>query len=135
MLLLVHAFRLLTQVREDELINVAIEYLLDLSRLHAGAHILDEGVRLQDVVTDLVAPGDLALLVVKLLHLGQSLLLFDAVQLGLEQRHGIGRILVLATLGAALGGDAGRLMAETDAAFRLVLVLAAGTTAAERLPL
>ena len=56
--------------RLNELVDVAVEHVLHLGGLHVGAHVLDQRVRLHDVVADLAAPGHLALLVVQLLDLG-----------------------------------------------------------------
>src|SRR5947209_20597936 len=76
-LLLVFLLRLVAEIGLEEVVNVAVEDVLSLGRLDTGAAITDEGVRLQDIVTDLVAPGNLALLIVLLLDLGLDLLLLD----------------------------------------------------------
>ncbi len=54
------------QFRLDELVDFAVQDVLDLGGLDVGPVVLDEGVRLEDVGADLVAPGDLALLAVEL---------------------------------------------------------------------
>src|SRR5262249_1723643 len=79
-LLLVFFLRLVAEVGLEEVVDFAVEDVLGLGGLDAGATIADEGVRLEDVVADLVAPGHLALLVVLLLDLGLDLLLLDGVQ-------------------------------------------------------
>src|SRR5262249_3095263 len=66
-----------------------------------------------------------------LLHLGSTLLLLNAIQLGLKQRQRHLFVLMLAPFAPALGGDAGRQMGKPDAALGLVLVLATGASAAE----
>src|SRR5205823_2673600 len=75
--LLVRLLRLVAQIRLNELVDLAVEDVTDLRRRHLRAHVLGERVRLQHIVANLVAPGHLALLVVLLLDLGQTLLLLD----------------------------------------------------------
>src|SRR5262249_6604194 len=61
-----------------------------------------------------------------------AFLLFDPIELGLEQRQGDLVVLVLAAFAAALGGNSGGQVRVADAALRLVLMLAARTAAAKR---
>src|SRR5262245_8380188 len=126
---LVLALCLLAEISLNEIVDLAVEHVLDLRGFHAGANVLGERVRLHHVVANLVAPGDFALFIVELLDFGAAFLLFDAVELGFEQRHGHLIVLVLTALAAALGGDAGGEMRIADAALRLILVLPAGTAA------
>src|SRR5436305_1398700 len=62
--LLVVALGLLPQVRLDELVQVAVEHLVDLRGLHVGADVLDERIRLHDVIANLRPERHLALVVV-----------------------------------------------------------------------
>src|ERR1019366_10547984 len=111
--------------------DFAVHDRLDLSRLRVGADVLDQRVRLHDVVADLAAEGDFALLVVLPFGLGFAFLLLDLVHLGFQQGHRVGVVLVLTALGAALGGNAGRDVGVTHAGLGLVLMLSAGPAAAE----
>src|SRR5688572_4881442 len=61
--------RLGAQKRRDEVVDFAVEHVADLGGLRVGADVLDHRVGLHDVVANLVAPGDFALLVVLLLDL------------------------------------------------------------------
>src|SRR5947209_906421 len=60
-LLLVADLRLVAQERLDEVVDLAVEDGPYLRGLLVGARVLDQSVRLHDVVADLVAPGNLAL--------------------------------------------------------------------------
>src|SRR5262245_49846802 len=53
------ALDLLRQRALDEGVDVAVEHLLWIAALCAGAQILDQLVGLQNIGTDLVAPADL----------------------------------------------------------------------------
>src|SRR5436190_4437831 len=132
-LLLVLLLRLVAEIGLEEVVDVAVEDVLGLGRFDAGAAVADQGVRLQDVVADLVAPGHLALLVVLLLDLGLDLLLLDGIEASLEQLHRVVVVLVLAALGATLAADSSRQMDYPHARLRLVLVLPAGTARGESL--
>ena len=97
--------------------------------------VLDDLVRLEHVRADLVAEADVALLVVLLGELGLAFLFFQADELGLEVRQGVGVVLVLRAFAARLGGDAGGQVGVADAGLGLVLVLAAGAAGAEHVAL
>src|ERR1019366_10021967 len=113
--------------------DFAVHDRLDLSRLRVGAHVLDQRVRLHDVVADLAAEGDFALLVVLLFGLGFFLLLLDLVELRPQKGHRIAVVLVLAAFGTALGGHARWNVRVANTGLGLVLVLPAGPAAAERI--
>ncbi len=46
------------QTRFDEIVEIAVEHLVDISRFDFGPKILDEPVRMKNVGTNLVPPGD-----------------------------------------------------------------------------
>ena len=96
------------QVGFDEAVEVAVEHGAGVADLVIGPQVLDELVGLEDVRADLAAEADLALLVVLLGEVGLAFLFLQADQLGLEQRQGVGVVLVLRPLAPRLGGDAGR---------------------------
>src|SRR5688572_4290582 len=91
----------------DEGVDVAVHGGLDVVGFLAGAEVQDLLVGLENVGTDLVAPGDVALLTVGALGLGAALVFLELEELCLEDLEG--EFLVRA-LRAGIGGadqDAG----------------------------
>src|SRR3954447_19089261 len=118
--------RLAQQLGPDELVEVAVEHGVDVADLVAGAQVLDDLVRVQDVVADLRAEVD----VLRLALLARDLLLALALQLlgQLRAPHPHRRLAVLRlrALVLALHNDAGRAVRDAHGRVGLVDVLAAG---------
>src|SRR5690606_26731247 len=109
-----------------ELVQVAVEHLLRVAALHAGAQVLDPAL-VQHVVADLAAPADIGLARLHRIALGVALLQFQLVELGREHLHGTVAVGVLAALGLARDDDPRGDVRDADRGFGLVHVLAAGT--------
>src|SRR6185437_12227640 len=84
----------------DELVEVAVEHLLGVRTLDAGAQILDAAL-VEHVVADLAAPADVGLGRFQRVPLGIALLHFQFVQLGGQHLHRAVAVGVLAALGLA----------------------------------
>src|SRR5215213_9304906 len=114
------------QIRTDEAVEIAVEHALRISDLEAGAMVLHELVRLEDVAADLAAEADVLRLAALAGELGLALLLAelrDARPEDAQRRLLVGR---LGALVLALDDDAGRQVRQPDRGIRLVDVLAAG---------
>src|ERR1043166_1068443 len=68
------------ELRLDEDVDVAVHHFLHVARLGAGAVVFDHLIRLKDVGTNLVAPGDLAFLAVLPVDLGAFFVLLDLIK-------------------------------------------------------
>src|SRR5690606_30751839 len=86
----------------DELVQVAVEHLLRIAALDAGAQILDPAL-VEHVVADLAAPADVGLAGLQRIPLGVALLDFQLVETCGQQLHRPVAVGVLAALG--LAGD------------------------------
>ena len=113
------------EVGVDEAVDVAVHDRVDVAHLVAGTGVLREGVRHENVGTDLGTPGDLQLVALDVLDLVEVLTLFDLDELGLQHAHTDFAVLVLGPFDLAADHDARRLVDETDGGGRLVDLLAA----------
>src|SRR5690606_10531854 len=89
----------------DELVQVAVEHLLGVAALDAGAQVLDAAL-VEHVVADLAAPADVRLGRLHRIALGVALLHLQLVELGRQHLHGAVAVGVLAALGLAGHDDA-----------------------------
>src|SRR5690348_3242165 len=110
----------------DELVEVAVEHLLGVRTLDAGAQILDAAL-VEHVVADLAAPADVGLGRFQRVPLGIALLHFQFVQLGGQHLHRAVAVGVLAALGLAGHDRVGGHVGDAHRRLGLVDVLAAGT--------
>ncbi len=108
-------------------VDFAVEDGLHIAGLEIGAMVLYHLVRLKHVTANLTAPGNLALVAIKLRNLGVALLLLAHKKAGLQDLNSLCAVLVLAPLVLALYDDAGGDMRDTDGGADLVYVLTAGT--------
>ena len=88
---------------------------------------------MQDVRSDLAAPGNILLALVQLLHLFILFLPFALVKAGLENFHSQILIAVLRFFLLALHHDSGRQMGDAYRAAGFVDMLAAGTAGPENI--
>src|SRR5262249_42878161 len=58
----------LVQVRLDKRIDLTVEYSIGIADLHAGTVIFYHAVRVEDIGTDLAAPGDIFFVLMQVLH-------------------------------------------------------------------
>src|SRR5690606_26268876 len=89
----------------DELVQVAVQHLLGIAALDAGAQVLDPAL-VEHVVADLAAPADVGLGGLHRVLLGVALLQLQLVQLGRQHLHRAVAVGVLAALGLAGHHDA-----------------------------
>src|SRR5437867_11915743 len=118
------------QPRLDEGIDLAVEHGLGAAHLEPRAHVLDQRVRLQDVVADLGAELGRQHLAADLLEVLGRLLLLALEQPRLEHLHSHLPILHLRALVLASDDDPGRQVRDPDRRVRLVHVLSAGACGA-----
>src|SRR6202020_2209799 len=121
------ALALAAQLRLHEGVEVTVEDRLDVARLVIGTEILDELVRRHDVGADLVAPRVVDPVAAQRVELGPALHAGPLGQLGPQDLHRLGLVLVLAALVLAGDHDAGRQVGQAHRGVRLVDVLPPGT--------
>src|SRR5512142_453135 len=114
----------------DEFVDLAVQDRQGVPGLHAGAHVLDVLVRVEDIVPDLGSPGAAAVAPQRV-HLLRVLLPPPLEQLGLEHGHGRGPVLDLAAFVLAGDHDPGGDVGDPDGGVRGVDPLAAGPAGAE----
>src|SRR5690606_31518281 len=110
------------QARFDELVEVAVEHVLGVGALDAGAQVLDPAL-VEHVVADLAAPADVGLGGLHRVALGVALLHFQFVQLGRQHLHRGVAVGVLAAAGLAGHHDAGGHVGDAHRRLGLVDVL------------
>src|SRR5918999_6162279 len=115
--------RLGLQVGVDEGVEVSVEDAVHVRRLLAGAVVLDELVRVEDVGPDLGSPLYVGLLAALGGDLALPLLALELEEAGPQDPHGNLAVLVLAPLVLALHHDAGRQVRDPDRRVGLVDVL------------
>src|SRR5262245_31160890 len=108
------------EVRLDELLDVAVEDVVDLPGLDAGAEILHHPIRLEDVAPDLRAEVDVLLLRLRRVARGGPLLLLELVELGAQDLPGDAAVLLLAALVLDRHHDARGDVREPDGGVGLV---------------
>src|SRR5690606_10766489 len=113
------------QARLDELVEVAVEHVLRVGALDAGAQVLDPAL-VEHVVADLAAPADVGLGRLDRVAFGIALLHLQLVELGRQHLHRAVAVGVLAAFGLARDHDPGRHMGDAHRRLGLVDVLAAG---------
>src|SRR5918996_197690 len=125
--------RPMSERRLDERPDVAVEDTVDVPDLHAGAVVLDQPVRVEDVRADLGAELDVAAFASQVLDPLRTLAPGQVHQPGGEDPHGHGPILLLRALVLAGRGDARGNVGEPDRRVGHVDVLPAGAAGAVRL--
>ena len=126
---------LMTQIRIDKGIQIAVHDRADVAGLRRSSVILHHAVRMEHVGADLAAPGNVRLLAA---NFGQVLqLLFDLplVQLGAQHLHRFLAVLDLRALLLTAHHDACRNVRNPHGRVRGVDVLTAGAAGAVRIDL
>ena len=123
------------QVGLEEGIELAVEHRIGVTRFDAGTHILDQLVGVQHVVAYLGSPLDFLFACFDLAPLGVALFDDLLVQPRLEELNGLLFVLKLRTRLGILDHDARRLVAQSNARFDLVDVLATGSARAKGVPI
>ena len=95
--------------------------------------ILDHGVWMENIRTDLASPGDLAIITLQFIQTFFMLLLFQFQQLGFQQFHRCILVLVLGSFVLACHHDIGRQVGDPDSRIRLVDVLTTCPAGTERI--
>src|SRR5262249_8407957 len=114
------------EVIADEVVEIAVENALGVTRLVAGAMVLDPLVGVQEVAADLRAPGDVLDLAALLGQLLRAFALLQLDQLRAQELHRHRLVLGLRALVLALHDDAGGDVGDAHGRVGLVDVLAAG---------
>ncbi len=102
------------QVRVDKRIDIPVQHLLRVRLFFVRTKVLDQLVGLQEIRTDLIAPGNLRHLAPDVIQLFRVLLLLEHVQLDLQFLEGLVLVLELRTFILARHDDTGREVRNTD---------------------
>ena len=116
------------QVAFNKVINPAIHYSTYITCLTSCAMILDKGIRLENIASDLVTPGDILLRNGILLLLFLPLLLIVFIKAGTKHLECHILIHILASLILALDYNTCRIMRDTYGTVGLVDVLSSGAS-------
>ena len=114
------------EVGVDEAVEVAVHHGVDIADFGTRSMILDHGVWMKNIRTDLASPGDLGLVALDILDFVQVLPLFDLYQLGAQHLQTGLLILELAPLGLAGNHNARSLVDQTNGGGGLVDMLSTG---------
>src|SRR5271165_3855433 len=95
-------------------VKVAVQHCRRIAALDAGAKVLHQLVRRQNVAADLMAPADVCLGILGRRRHRLPLLQLGLVEPCLQHRHRGGAVAVLAAIGLAGDDDAARQMGDAD---------------------
>ena len=109
----------------DKLVQVTIQYCLGITHFHAGTQVFNTGL-VKYVRTNLAAPADIRLGLLKRLLVHTAFLYLQLVQLGLELLHRGCLVLVLGTVILTLHDNTARFMRDTHSRFGAIHMLATG---------
>ena len=109
--------------------SVPIHAALDIARFNARPVILDKGIRLEYIGTDLAAPFDRLLLAFDVFGHLFAFLQLEFIQLGTEKTKTLFLILELGAFILAGSDDPRRNMSHSDSRARLIDMLSAGAAA------